>query len=888
MPEVGFEYNGKRYIANIVFKVKNKKGQDCKFDLAGINNPNTLLKNLDLIKTNINNKINLGKLDISEIAKLKNIHDTIDTQATQYKQLFDSWIQEYENKGQFSINVTDATQFNKTTWFRRRHNNIRLGGNIDPNVTEDMAKRMTPEELVKAGHKNLKTMNPGMVFSDIYTYASKKNELEDIDPSVRGKAVVFVSSDTMLNPDDLVTHYIQQKKDPKHSSPTVRMLVLDNYGMSFSQFMDPEFIKKFQGGDKDRKPLRQNFKGIQMFTALWNWRAGLNQFSEALQKWKAANSFTDEKVDKIIKADSEIFVSSADKDTILTKYGVSQDELNKLNTFNQEDLKNIPMFRLGYSNNGKGFHVQSYDVSGSTAYNKPKVNLLAITPQKANQFYQLTDRIIKSIVTNPIYPTLGVSLTKEDGTNWGENELIDLQNAKHKRTLAGLLKFNENSGLIIVEPGNHTVAFAQGDQWSMIPNLLTSIARTTTYHQYNDDGTLSGYEMAKVILYDKRDNTNKRTIDLQVGQWLKPSSGEPLLKTVFTNPGTSGHPDDSLLNMFDLIFHGTVEDFHKNGKWDSQKKEWERKSVLQMEDARFKYGFLVDPDVARKLGSSGDYVTIPIEGKNDILFLKLSTSDALFTSDVDLRSAGISLDLNKLLGNTSKPEESSSTEEEIVKETTFEESYPIAYKLITKLIDSGEDLDYTLEGIQEAVEIANKRYIPAALNNFKSTRELNSICFYTVAGDISEQNLQAYFQHLLGSEEFTSAQLEDGNIIINNKYIFDEGSHTLKEKPSTKKSETSRFTPEQKRNLQNFLQDASFRQYVIEESDDNPFPVDEETFNTFLGEVINILDQDGKSLSIDQVKENLNEIYKNSNYADILSAIDDKDKSILQQLFRDC
>jgi hypothetical protein len=40
------------------------------------------------------------------------------------------------------------------------------------------------------------------------------------------------------------------------------MLVLDNYGMSFSQFMDPDFIKKFQGGEEERQPIRQNFKGI--------------------------------------------------------------------------------------------------------------------------------------------------------------------------------------------------------------------------------------------------------------------------------------------------------------------------------------------------------------------------------------------------------------------------------------------------------------------------------------------------------------------------------------------------------------------------------------------------------------------------------------------------
>jgi hypothetical protein len=57
------------------------------------------------------------------------------------------------------------------------------------------------------------------------------------------------------------------------------MLVLDNYGMTFSQFIDKDFIKSFQHGDEERKPVRQNYTGIRMFTSLWNWRAGLIKFN---------------------------------------------------------------------------------------------------------------------------------------------------------------------------------------------------------------------------------------------------------------------------------------------------------------------------------------------------------------------------------------------------------------------------------------------------------------------------------------------------------------------------------------------------------------------------------------------------------------------------------
>jgi len=39
-----------------------------------------------------------------------------------------------------------------------------------------------------------------------------------------------------------------------------------------------------------------------MFTSMWNFRAALGQFREALLKWKTDNSYTDSKVEDITKA----------------------------------------------------------------------------------------------------------------------------------------------------------------------------------------------------------------------------------------------------------------------------------------------------------------------------------------------------------------------------------------------------------------------------------------------------------------------------------------------------------------------------------------------------------------------------------------------------------
>jgi hypothetical protein len=88
----------------------------------------------------------------------------------------------------------------------------------------------------------------------------------------------------------------------EHKTARVRAIILDNYGLTFSQLIDPDFIKMFSNEKDERKPLRQNFNGIRMFTSMWNWRAGLMQFNEALAEWKQQHSYSDDDVVRITQA----------------------------------------------------------------------------------------------------------------------------------------------------------------------------------------------------------------------------------------------------------------------------------------------------------------------------------------------------------------------------------------------------------------------------------------------------------------------------------------------------------------------------------------------------------------------------------------------------------
>ena len=179
-----------------------------------------------------------------------------------------------------------------------------------------------------------------------------------------------------------------------------------------------------------------------------------------------------------------------DPKELLNKNGFTESDLEKINDFNTKDCENIAIFRLGYSKKGNGFYVREEDVSKSTQYDKNKVNLLAITPEKTKQFLGLINRILSAIEYSEHFgaETLGLRLLKEDGTPWNKNEAIDIQGPdgpKHRRTLSGLL--SDDNGTIILYANGKNIEYNGGNQWSIIPSLVSNLVRTITYFQHNAD-----------------------------------------------------------------------------------------------------------------------------------------------------------------------------------------------------------------------------------------------------------------------------------------------------------------------------------------------------------------------------------------------------------------
>lgn len=561
---------------------------------------------------------------------------------------------------------------------------------------------------------------------------------------------------------------MQQKADPANNTARVRMLVLDNYGMTISQFIDRDFIKSFQHGNEERKPFRQNFTGIRMFTALWNWRVSLMKFNDAFDKWMIDNGYNLSQVEVLTKVDQLRYDASqaktdAEKESLeleatilLQNGGLSEADMKVLNDFNTKGLSDIPIFRLGYSKNGNGFYVRgNVDVSGSSVYNKSKVNLLAITPDKAKQFEFLIDRVLSAIEYSDRFgdDSLGLRLKHEDGSGWNKDEFIDLQDAKHRRTLSGLLSDQDKS--IILQSDGKNIQYDGGSYWSLIPAVVSNVVRTVTYFQHNPDEITEGVQFASIKIPD---GETKKLFRTQI---------DDLFSEGYLNTGN----DSSLFNLLNLVFHGTVQDIHK--------KLTKGEQLLQVEDSYFKRGFFISPDVTRQKTRHGDSEIFAVKDVNgEVTFYGIETSSELFTVDTDVRTAGLGLRINEIFKNVQKEEQKVEEETKEDPIEKFKREYPELSRIIESGIEARQDFEYSLESEQEAIDWRNEMNI----RNIQSAieQETNTVLDFpykitSMGGHIVTTSFRDYIISQIKTDSF-EIRYRDGLIIKtkDSEYELDE------------------------------------------------------------------------------------------------------------------
>lgn len=465
-----------------------------------------------------------------------------------------------------------------------------------------------PEQTVDQFRKN-----PTIVTSPIYFYTGGVSNVSD---SLKGKAVMFVSGDITLDPNNLAQQYINQKEANKSVDiwnsvvpPSVRMIVLNPKGVSISDLINTNKEELFSITTKTRKgkefvhkfPYDDELMGYKMYTALWNFRANLLNFLDATKG--APDNY---KKAAIAKRQITNGVSTEDA---LKDNGITQDDLDALDTFNEGLASQVRQFRLGYDPKNQAYLDKLTNITNDNPFysgiEDPKG--IYIDVDTANKYANILNSILDQI--QKIAP-----LKQADGNAWNPRNLITPKEHKFN-SLKGLLKsisatgsFNTDEGSIVVpiEDGNYTVKFENQGVIQRIPSIIQKIFNRALIYQYSNG------DPVKDIIYSTKDGD----IDISPMEVIK--AGE--LSTDIDNDGRI--VDDTMANVMSLAFHG-------NTKLDGNH------SV----DAYFPYGFFFDP-----ITSGGNVI-----GDS---FIPVATDERLYTTNVRAFKPMFRIKLSKIVEPT--------------------------------------------------------------------------------------------------------------------------------------------------------------------------------------------------------------------------------------------
>lgn len=642
------EINGYLYVVEGVFKTKD--GQDGIITIGLMSNPETWVNNASNNINKYKNKINKleEKLDNALTDKDKK---PIEEQITHYNQLIkdndtsegaDSAINKYvsfinrlksnlESSGKESISIevdlhtSGMTDIHKTNHWHRitRITNTTIKSiesyisklenelnkeNISiyqKNKLEGMIERAKQkiEELREIKESSFSSLNPYTIIgSQMVVYTG--NSL-DISDHIQGRYVgMLVSNDPTLTSDELIQEYIKQKRDQKsyrgETTPRVRLIPLDPVGVSF-QDLSSTYMKEAlssvvstkDGTIKQPFPFKTHYMGVRMYTAMWNFRANLNQFFNALNNFidtlKSNNLINDSSdLDKCLllndleyKLNNGTPLSESETEYYNQNKNLQhRSEITKaVNEFNERlttDLQ-IKRFRLGgglkngaYIREIKGAQ-KLYGVNDDKRIFGIYGTMLAFSNYKNaidSIFTNILDQIVKCD-----YDQNKVLSNNTGVINSFANHITSLlTNNGYTECEGEKVQFSNNTGIDIPSIGN---------VFSHIPMVLSKAYKYIAYHISEDLDT----ELPKEkIVIKTSDSSNKTEIKWQ--NVLNDIGGRTIGTQEMINDQVGSF--ENVLNskrfedLFSLMFHGTIGDFHDP-------------SMIKDSLAQFPNGFYADP-----------------------------------------------------------------------------------------------------------------------------------------------------------------------------------------------------------------------------------------------------------------------------------------------------
>lgn len=575
--------NGK--VVTLVASIKDKNGQVWDLTLGGLANPQTWKDNEADITKKIQKRIDENDPDSDELqVYLDNLHKNIIT---------------YENK------IAEITKSNQ----RFRINTPQFSG-LTTLVNSDTELRLQSIDP-DSDAKPFDAACQYALKSDVYVLTG---DIPGVSPDLKGKPVMYVSSNLLLDPSQLKTLYEQQKNDPT-MVPQVRMIVLDNMGVSF----DSLYRKKYQdiytvaqGESKYYFPVESEPTGLRMYKAMWNFRANLQNFLKAYNTFKEDSKLSQEDIIKLCKLDNETYNNIKGDQNYISEQEYRSKVDDKTKTllkpiwdFN-DSLKDYRQFRLGYSSNNGAYLRKLTNLSEDGPYQDRDINNVIgiyINPDLAEQYSQILDNLFNNILEK-IVPSDGrdplTYITKELEKGWFRKvvndrkisiNIVDYSEDIKGTIKTGTLNFENDQALsailpIIVETAKFLEFKALGST-AFLQYLQES--GDTRYTIKFGDEELNWYGIDQVLEKDRPAVDHDKSYDYD--QFV------PGVNPYGTNPET-GEPigviDERMSNLFSLMFHGLTS---------TRKYNDFTKDDIRATDADFKYGFFTDPVLAPKQGA---------------------------------------------------------------------------------------------------------------------------------------------------------------------------------------------------------------------------------------------------------------------------------------------
>ena len=512
------------------------------------------------------------------------------------------------------------------------------------------------EEFKQIQDVSFRSLNPYTVVSPMYIYtpSSAIRGTADIDDSVIGKCnVVFVTNEEGADPNTLVDKYIAQKKaieaerqangivDLRNSNvvPTVRMIVLNNLGVSFQDMSNPYLAESMtgevsyenEGGERVARkqiyPFRTNYMGVRMYVGLWNFRANLLNFKEKFDTFVESLPIDRSLLDDYLRVkdlqwrrDNGRTLSDTEIDYLSKYQNLDKfDEVSKLvDDFNDSLSNQVKEFRLG-SDLANGAYVRYLTGDVSALYNtNEKVSGIYINSATFENYLNLAESLFTNVLDQIItceYPKDRLLSAKEGVRNSFSGYTKTLANTN------GVLEIKDydEEGKVVTKDtirfGSAYGATGVMNSFSHIPAVLSKVFKYTSLRQTHLSGrnfdTQDRYSIRVqgTIEQDGKEVKIDKVLPYwNIWQYVSMANGQDEYDLHALDNYTW---DNNFSNFFSFAFHGTLEDVQDS-------------NAQRATDAFAPKGFFADPL------STTDRV---YDGKNK-MFTKAVQQQVFFGSDV--------------------------------------------------------------------------------------------------------------------------------------------------------------------------------------------------------------------------------------------------------------